>query len=445
MKSAAVHWMLFAVIMALLSVHSLRLGLVDWRDAMAYWEAAENLRDGGDGMYARKELESRGRPFVYPPSFAAAFAPFTYWDDRPDMHPGERGLMDPYPFPSSLYVWGFLHLVAVPLACVMMSRVLRRKWWDVHIATGVCLGAFGTVAMDAFYGNINIFIMLGLAIAGALAVKRRYFWAGFLLGVGGMFKIMPFVLIPLLMLRAPLRAGLGGLLGALLTWLLPLLFLAPQLGLLDGLETNIILTREYVENWVLPSVSSMKFTQGGAFKVPNHSPLAGLQRLFGEGTQLTPVVWDKDDVGPMLFALPGGLLKLAALGITAGLYLWSGWLWFRSKSRANALLALGMAFTAASMANVNFWHYHVPGMALVGGAMIVEARHADQRKWRKIVLFFVLMTFGFTGPSLLRTYGMAHFVQVMKWGIPTWSILLACILALTSTRRGSGMAEAASL
>ncbi|MCA8919764.1 MAG: DUF2029 domain-containing protein, partial [Planctomycetes bacterium] len=169
MKSTAAHWMLFAAIMALLSVHSLRLGLVDWRDSMVYWEAAENLRAGGDNLYARQERESRGRPYLYPPAFAAVFAPFTYWDDRPDMHPGERGLMNPYPFPSSLYIWGFLHLAAVPLTCVVMSRVLRRKWWDVHIATGVCLGAFGTVVLDAFYGNINIFIMLGLAVAGALA------------------------------------------------------------------------------------------------------------------------------------------------------------------------------------------------------------------------------------------------------------------------------------
>lgn len=422
---------IIVLLFALLLAQSFRVIPTDNYDAMVYWVAGERMRDGGSDLY-ESSWETRDRPYIYPPTFAAMYAPLTYLDNRPDVSPMKRSVMKPYPFPVGLVLWGLLHGVALVGSLMLLCRLLPVDGKpDIRVAAGVCLGSLATVLLDTHYGNINIFVLLALSSGVALHLRNRSTTAGIILGLAAMAKIMPLMVIPVLLTKGSRRRLLLGVTcGLAIGFVLPLVWTIPEYGFAGGLQTNVEMFTTYAEKWVIPSLETQKYQQDTAYAIPNNSPVAAFHRLFGEGVALKTVIWDEQDTGPLLFSLPKGILRICSMAIPASLYLASLALAWRKRSVEVMVASTGLAFTAASMANVLFWHYHILGMGMVGGVIAVNMiRHRQGRIPGTAVL--VLTSLGFTFPFIpILADNRALFSPLMLYGMPTWSLLTAMVLSL---------------
>lgn len=404
-------------------------------DATVYWEAGERMRAGGDELYAPGGWDNKSGLYLYPPGFAALCAPLTWLDDRPDLDPRDRSIMKPYPYPTMIRLWVALHaalwLAAVWLLTRMTAPVLPpvTAWPRPAIAAAATSSMFAAVVLDTYLGNINLLILLLLVTGLFLLHKDRRTSGGVVLGVAAMVKIMPIALLPLLLLTRQWRAAAGMVLGAALLALAPLPFTIAAHGAGRGLTANVDLHVQYMSKLVLPRLRDQAYRPVAAFAAPNSSPTAALHRLFGEGEALRPVTFDRDDFGPLLIALPKGLLTATGAATCIGLFAMAAALAWRRRDLVSWLGACGMGFTAASMANVLFWHYHLAGMALVGAS--VAARLARDRTSRRPGIAALACAFALANvPHLLhRVPGNEALNRLVIWGLPTWGLIAALVLA----------------
>ncbi|MCL4731697.1 MAG: hypothetical protein KJ044_14840, partial [Planctomycetes bacterium] len=185
----------------------------------------------------------------------------------------------------------------------------------------------------------------------------------------------------------------------------------------------------YMQQLVLPRVASQAYRDLGAFAAPNSSPTAALSRLFGRREQLRTFAFGPDDYGPLLFALPAPVIRAAGLAVCLALYGMGALLAWRRRDAAGWLGGCGIAFMAAGMANVLFWHYHLAGMALVGAALAARmGRDAGARRGgaAALVCAFALANM----PHLLhRIPGNQALNWLVIWGVPTWGLVAALVLA----------------
>lgn len=402
-------------------------------DAMVYWEASVTLQSGENNIYDTGEWESFGRPYIYPPAFAALFAPFTWFDDRPEMDPMERGLLRPYPFPTSLYVWvaliGLMWGCAVWLIARALGNGLRQRLWLAAVGS-VCL--WGAFYLDAKFGNVNTLILLMLAGGLVLVFKGRPWTGGLVLGAAAMIKVMPAALIVIFALQRNWKTCAAMVAGAALLWLAPLAITIPNHGVLGGLAANFEMTWEWVTRLLLPSAQTTKFAVNAPYAYSNLSVNAALHRLFGEGTQLKLMVWDQNDVGPLLFALPGPLLKATGMLVPVSMFGAAVYAAFKRRETHVQWGMAGLAFIAASAANVLFWHYHFVAFVLPVAAAVAVARTRADRwlAWVGIGSLFVLAL----GPNIAAAgFGSLPAVRMMVWCVPTlgfvigWCCLWACL------------------
>lgn len=404
-------------------------------DAMVYWVAAEKLQQGGD-IYELERWDTFDRPYIYPPAAAALFVPFTWWDDRPDVSPPDRSVMKPYPYPTVLRVWALMHGLAWAGAIILLARSLapdrRTRFRVAAIAT---LATAGLLWLDAWYGNVNVFILVMLAAGIALTLRGRQWRGGMILGIAAMIKVMPVVLLPIFLVQRRFKACAGLVAGAALLWLLPLVWLVPELGFVDGIGQNFWLSGRFLEKHVLPSLGSGSFGQTASYMFVNASPMAALQRLFGDGTQLFLQVWDKESYGPLLFTLPQPLIKLLGLLIPAIMFALAGHLaWKRREPRAQ-WAGLGLAFLAASSANVLFWHYHLVMLVLPAGVLALYLPDPKRRPLVTAALAAWILLLA--APQLVVHMGNEYrFVQwAMAWGMPTLGYLTGWFCAWQLVRR----------
>lgn len=402
-------------------------------DAMVYWVAAEELRQGND-IYEHPGWETFHRPYIYPPPAAALFAPFTLLDDRPQMDSRDRGLMRPYPYPTVMRFWTLLHGLAWALAVFMLARAMaatRRE--RARVAALATIATGGLLWLDAWYGNINVFILLLLVIGIADVLKGRQWRGGMVLGAAAMIKVMPVVLLPIFLLQRRWKAGAAMFAGAALMWLAPLVFLVPELGLLDGIAQNFTLSWRFLEKLVLPSLGSGAYQQSQPYLMVNTSPMAALQRLFGEGTALFPYFWDADSVGPMLFALPQSVVKAAGMLLPLAMYVMAARVAMKRRDDRTQWGMLGLAFVAASALNVLFWHYHMVMLMIPAAVAAVYVRKHRPMITAIMAAWVPLLA----APHVVAHWGHEYrFVQwMMAWGVPTLGFLVGWFVAWHLIRR----------
>jgi hypothetical protein len=193
---------------------------------------------------------------------------------------------------------------------------------------------------------------------------------------------------------------------------------------------------DWITRLLLPSLSEGKYTIAAPYAAPNHSVMAALHRWFGDGVQLKTMVWDDDDLGPLLFTLPGPLIGAVARLLPVAMF--AAAVWGACKRRAvRAQWGMcGLAFIAASSANVLFWHYHLVIMALPIAAAVAAARtRADKRlAWLGLGAIFLLAL----APNVAAAgFRSTAAVKVLVWGVPTlwfligWWCLWACLWRAT--------------
>ncbi|MCB9892864.1 MAG: DUF2029 domain-containing protein [Planctomycetes bacterium] len=407
------------------------------RDAMVYWEASRVMQEGEGDIYNTGGWESFNQPYIYPPAFAAAFTPITWLDDRPEMDPKQRGLLRPYPFPAGAYVWVALHAVmwaaAIWLLVCALSDDHTRRLWLAMLAT---LGTWGAIWMDADFGNVNLLILLMMVAGLSQVLRGRELGGGMLIGAAAMVKIMPGVLFVIFMAQRRWKACGGVALGALALWLLPLLITVPNHGLIGGIGANIDMTGAWLNDLLFPSLRSAEYGNTAPYIFANTSVDAALHRLFGEGVQLKIHTWDSGDLGPLLFALPGWLIKLVGIAApVAGFGAAVTAAARRKDPRAQWGMA-GLAFMAASSANVLFWHYHFCAFAMPIAAAFAVARHRSELRLAVCGLVSIGL-FALVPPLLAAGFNQIAAVNLLVWGIPTagfvagWVCLWLCLWRAT--------------
>lgn len=420
-------------------------------DAMVYWEASSAMQSGEGNIYDTGGWESFGRPYIYPPAFAALFAPFTWFDDRPEMDPMQRGLLRPYPFPFSLYVW--VALIGVMWACAAwtLARALsedrRERVWLAAIAS---IGVWGALYLDAKFGNINTLMLLMISGGLALVLREKQWHGGLLLGAAAMIKVMPAVLIVIFALQRRWKACAGMIMGAALLWLAPLVFTVRNYGLFGGIRENFAMTYEWISKLLIPSMADAKYSPAIPYVFANNSVNAALHRLFGEGTQLKLTIWDSGDLGPLLFALPGPLLTTVGMLVPAVMFAMAVWGSLKRRDARAQWGMCGLAFIAASSANVLFWHYHLVVMALPIAAAFAAARTREDKRlaWLGFGAIFLLAL----APNVAAAgFGSTAAIRMMVWGVPTlgflagWWCLWACIWRATQVPVPSMNASSSSI
>jgi hypothetical protein len=168
--------------------HARGTGTVGGIDFKAYYIAADMLRSGKDFYDVQQqaeEVQARGLPlnesyYIYPPLLAIIFVPLTA-----------------LPMEQAAQVWFFLNMALYALSLVIIWRALKLSRHSAILPLLWILAFLFPPALFTLYkGQVNIVILLLLAVTYWLSARDRQVLAGLALGVATMIKIIPVLLLP---------------------------------------------------------------------------------------------------------------------------------------------------------------------------------------------------------------------------------------------------------
>jgi hypothetical protein len=168
--------------------HARGTGTVGGIDFKAYYIAADMLRAGKDFYDVQQqaeEVQARGLPlnesyYIYPPLLAIVFVPLTV-----------------LPMQEAAQVWFFLNMALYVLSLVIITRVLDlNRYREALPLLWILAFLFPPALFTMYKGQVNIVILLLLALTYWLCTRHRQVPAGLALGVATMVKIIPVLLLP---------------------------------------------------------------------------------------------------------------------------------------------------------------------------------------------------------------------------------------------------------
>jgi uncharacterized membrane protein len=173
--------------------HALGTGTVGGIDFKAYYIAADMLRSGKDFYDVQQqaeEVQARGLPlnesfYIYPPLLAILLVPLTV-----------------LPMHHAAQVWFFLNmgLYGVSLAIISQSLNLGRNNGILPLLA-ILAFLFPPALFTLYKGQVNMVILLLLAVTLWLYLSERQVLAGMSLGVASMVKVIPILLLPYFLWR----------------------------------------------------------------------------------------------------------------------------------------------------------------------------------------------------------------------------------------------------
>ena len=181
--------------------HARDTGTVGGIDFKAYYIAADMLRSGEDFYDVQQQVEevqARGLPlnesfYIYPPLLAVLFVP-----------------LGALPIEQAAQLWFFLNLALYALALFIVSRAFGLSESTGMLPLLWILAFLYPPALYTIYkGQVNIVILLLLAITYWLCTRNRQIIAGVALGVASMIKVIPIFLVPYALWRRRYRLGLA--------------------------------------------------------------------------------------------------------------------------------------------------------------------------------------------------------------------------------------------
>lgn len=190
-------------------------------DFLAFYEAAEAMRTGGD-LY----LE-RHRNYIYPPLVAFLYMPLTFFSDPPTLHrtAGVIALLINVGMAIAtvfLFAGQSLGRLAAPQACHTLggdrSGVATASRFQHHAFPLIALLATLLIA-DKLRSELRMWqtnvLMLFLIAIGLRFLDRRPTLAGAMLGLAVNIKYLPILFLPWLLLRRRFAAAGGMVIGIL--------------------------------------------------------------------------------------------------------------------------------------------------------------------------------------------------------------------------------------
>ncbi len=406
-------------------------------DATAYWQAGVNLRTGA-ALYSATPVAALDKAYLYPPAFAAAFAPLTL-------------------LPT---LWGYALWMALELLFTLaLARVAaehagladgpgaaerdsRRTALALALAAGVV-----PIHDNIGEGQVNVLVTLLAALAVRDAERRVDWRAGLALAAAAHVKLVPIVLVGAWLGWRRFRLVAWTVVGVLMLALLPLPWRVATMGTGAGVDAFF---GDYAGFWghiLWPGASAHQVAGVDQLFAPNYSLRATLARLFVDGTALSAFPAFADRRGPLVFAAApaavhavASLLGLAALAAALGLCVRS------AHDRAARITAAGLLLLAAGFASPSFWQHHlvVAAIAAAGFWRLTTPNPVAPRAlaWTAAVTPFVATI---TLPYALAL-GLtdAPYVASREYGLPTAAVLAFFVTATVATLRRQGRASASS-
>ncbi|MCB9894862.1 MAG: DUF2029 domain-containing protein [Planctomycetes bacterium] len=400
-----------AIFLITLLVASGSLGYLDWasapKDVVAYWQGGGRFLAGQD-LYPTEP--AAGRPYLYPPAFAACFSLFVRLDLR-----------------FGLALWSATHVVFGALLmrelhCFAKLHGARGWPWLAALLAFMLFRSFWTEQSE---GQVNTLVALLVFTGLVRALRGREISGGLLLAAAVHVKVFPGVMLIVLLIQKRFRAALAMGIGLVAIGLLPSLMAIPKLGLIDGIGYGLGQHIQWLTNVMWPALSEGSLAGTTYYTEPNLSLRAVTYRWF---------VNDLQGGGPLLVALPEGLAR--AFSMLTSLTLAGGALFATWKSRgqeiATIVWATGALF-ALQLGNLLYWDHHLLLMAIPATCLYIAVFNGKCP--RTYIALPLLLGVVVSLPHLLEMAvdlsGKQREMQPMKtsltWGMP---ILFAIALVL---------------
>jgi len=386
-------------------------------DVTAYWRAGESLRLG-QPIHLPPPPGVSPKAFLYPPAFAAIFAPLTL---LPPLSGYAAWMGLHFAFLGWL-VWAGARLAAI------RSPAARTRYLALLL---VWLPA--AVGGDFQEGQVNLLVAALVATALLQLEEKRWWAGGFLLALATHIKLLPALLLLPLLLQGRRRAVATSLvaMGALV--LLPALITGPREGWVEGIRHALMLHVDFANTVLAPAVTDAKVVGDEQFYVFNNSLVAVLHRLFGDGVLFSPLPQLAGQQGPLLFALPRALLRGTGLAIGGAMFVASLLLARRTaRSRSGRIASLGLALVAAELTALNFWEHHLVVLVLLLAPLAAGELVSPARR-RALGLLSAAAFVSWTGLYLLdpalSAWG-ADTASRLLWASRTWGLPTLAVVAL---------------
>lgn len=390
-------------------------------DATAYWNAALHLRRG-EPLYATGPVAALDKAYLYPPAFAAAFAPLT--------------LLPP--------LWGYavwmalelLFAVALARVCARLAAIVDRD--AASAALGLALAAGIVPVVDNLAeGQVNLLVALLCAVAVLSAERGRVVGAAFALAGAVHVKLVPIVLAGAFAAWRRPRVLAWLAVALLVLAALPLPWRVAALGPRAGVAACARDHVDFVQAILWPAASAEEVAGVAQTFAPNFALRGTLARLFVAGTPLSTFPAEADRRGPLVMPLPEGVVRLA--GTVLGLAALASALAACRRAAADPVrrvAAAGLLLTAGGLAGPTFWPHHFVVLAVAGAGLwrVLAARAPAVRAtaWIcAIVPFVASVTLPFFAALLL---GENDFYRdVRELGVPTAAVVAFFVTGLVVT------------
>jgi hypothetical protein len=408
---------------ALLLLTTAFAAFFSWNDALvdakAYFGAAQELRAGRD-PYGPDPSRETDKAYLYPPAFAALFAPLT--------------ILPP--------LWGYALWMALHgawlLACLDSLAALcgvagpGRERQRVGLLAALLVPAIAEIQE----GQSNL-LALWAVLAGLRAIEAgRETRGAALLALAAQVKLLPAVLIPVLWLQGRREAARAASAWLLAMCLLPALWTVPARGPLEGLRVAAAAHADFFSRVVAPALRDGTVRGFEQSYSTNNSARAVLRRLFVADVRLSPLPGTEGRRGPLLAAAPA----LAAAASGASLALVGAALWSARQRRGDIrerLEGAGLVWTAFSVAAPTFWEHHLLALALVIGPSL-------ERGARAAALGTVPLAASLTLPYLAALAGWPGPLLFSRdVGVPLLAVLVVFGASIAERHRKPGDSTAA--
>ncbi|MBE7492763.1 MAG: DUF2029 domain-containing protein [Planctomycetes bacterium] len=403
-------------ILLLLTI-SILMPAVDWptqpRDYTHMFDGAVRMVLGSDLYHGKKQGWD---PFYcYPPTCAALVAPLA------STHVN-----------LALSFWSALHpffaVLLVYFSGLLFGLSTRRQWLALCAISAIAL--FSPFSQEFVEGQVNVFVTV-LVVAGLLLLRRDRVVAGaLLLALATHIKVTPGILLLVLLVTRQWRAAGWMCAHGLWLALVPLVWMVPALGPVNGFVHNVDMHVYFVRDIVLTAVFKGQYMDFSMYRWANLSVPGTLHRLFDDNAV---VAAGSLSPGAVLFGLPPALLdwvaRLVALAMLGG-----GVFVLRRASSGVAVTGTALlVWLGFQLGNLVCWEHHllslVPLFAflmvmqwprkeawilLLAGAMFLVL--SLPRLWEMAPLFMLAPV---DNEDLVRNgkYGVSTLVVLAFWAV----------------------------